>query len=342
MLKTPNFTWGGRVANAPPNTPFPGFLNMNPTDDISISFTKLAGRHTFKAGFYNTHSYKAQQQGTVRHAQLHQRHGQSARHAVPVRERGARHLQPYQQQSRYIEGIYVYNNTEATSRTTGRSATSSRSTTACGSCTCSPSTTSSAGLELLPGPVESGQAPRLYVPAAPTARGPVLGHQPAGDESADRPVPRAESRWRSARWCRTPGTANGLFLSGQGIAETTYTWPALGFAPRFGMAYDLSGKQRSCCAAACGLFFDRPSGNSIYAQVRTRPRPKRHRALRHAAGSWHAPPATEGAPGLTVFEYDCKVPSSIQWNGGMQMPLPWSTSLDVEYVGQHSWNMIET
>ena len=40
LLKTPNFTWGGRVANAPPNTPFPGYLNINATDDISISLTK--------------------------------------------------------------------------------------------------------------------------------------------------------------------------------------------------------------------------------------------------------------------------------------------------------------
>ena len=63
ILKTPNFTWAGRVTNNPPNIPFPGFLNTNQTDDFSISLTKVAGRHTIKAGFYNTHSYKAQQQG---------------------------------------------------------------------------------------------------------------------------------------------------------------------------------------------------------------------------------------------------------------------------------------
>ena len=37
---------------------------------------------------------------------------------------------------------------------------------------------------------------------------------------------------------------NGLFLSGQGIAKTTYTWPMLALAPRFGMAYDLTGRGR--------------------------------------------------------------------------------------------------
>ena len=42
-----------------PTLPFPGYLNINPTHDVSISLTKVAGRHTFKTGFYNTHSFKA-------------------------------------------------------------------------------------------------------------------------------------------------------------------------------------------------------------------------------------------------------------------------------------------
>ena len=37
LVKTPNFTWGGRVANSPPNTPYPGYLNINSTNDVSIS-----------------------------------------------------------------------------------------------------------------------------------------------------------------------------------------------------------------------------------------------------------------------------------------------------------------
>ena len=68
VVVPPSFTWGSRVSNntpnyAPPNTPFPGFLNINSTDDISISLTKVAGRHALKSGFYNTHSYKEHQRG---------------------------------------------------------------------------------------------------------------------------------------------------------------------------------------------------------------------------------------------------------------------------------------
>ena len=38
----PNFAWGSRIANAPTNIPFPGFLNVNKTNDVSISLTQSA------------------------------------------------------------------------------------------------------------------------------------------------------------------------------------------------------------------------------------------------------------------------------------------------------------
>jgi hypothetical protein len=51
--------------------------------------------------------------------------------------------------------------------------------------------------------------------------------------------------------------------------------------------------------------------------------------------------ATEAPSSLSVYEYDSPLPSSAQWNGGVQMVLPWSTVLDVEYVGQHGYNIVE-
>ena len=59
----PIFNWGGRIGAAPPNQRYPGWLNINRTQDIAISLTKIAGSHTLKGGFYNNHSYKAQNVG---------------------------------------------------------------------------------------------------------------------------------------------------------------------------------------------------------------------------------------------------------------------------------------
>ena len=99
--------------NAPTNIPFPGFLNVNKTNDVSISLTHIRGQHTMKSGFYNTHSYKAQQrqgwQGTITFANdttnpLDTGFG-FANAAVGV-------FSSYNQFSKYVEGSYVYNNTE--------------------------------------------------------------------------------------------------------------------------------------------------------------------------------------------------------------------------------------
>ena len=46
-------------------------------------------------------------------------------------------------------------------------------------------------------------------------------------------------------------------------------------------------------------------------------------------------------PGLTIFEYDAKMPTSVQWNTGLQFNLPWASVMDVEYVGNHSSNLLE-
>ena len=43
--------------------------------------------------------------------------------------------------------------------------------------------------------------------------------------------------------------------------------PRSASAPRFGMAYDLTGRQQLVLRGGGGLYFDRPSGNAVFAQV---------------------------------------------------------------------------
>ena len=63
VYKVPNFNWGNRIvsgangANGPPNVGLNN-LRQHPTWDLSVSLTKVAGRHTLKTGYYSTHSLK--------------------------------------------------------------------------------------------------------------------------------------------------------------------------------------------------------------------------------------------------------------------------------------------
>jgi hypothetical protein len=338
----PSFAWGSRIANAPPNVPFPGYLNVNKTNDVSISLTKVSGRHTLKSGFYNTHSFKAQQRqgwaGTLTFSNdtsnpLDTGFGY-ANAAVGV-------FSSYNQFSQYVEGSFVYNNTEAYVQDNWK-------------------LTNKLALDygvrfvhqqpqydqlgqasnFLPEKWVGAQAPVLYL--AGCAAQPCTGNNRQALNPRTNQLLGPNTVLAIGTLVPSSGnTTNGLFLSGNGIAKTTYTWPALRAAPRFGMAYDITGKQNLIARGGAGLFYDRPSGNSIYPQIQNPPTIRnltvRYAELQSLAGGL----STEAPPTLSVFQYSSGLPSTWQWNGGIQMILPWATALDVEYTGQHAYNIVE-
>ena len=138
----------------------------------------------------------------------------------------------------------------------------------------------------------------------------------------------------------TGNLTNGLFQSGQGIEKTTYTFPMLNVGPRFGVAYDVTGKQQFVLRGAWGLYFDRPRPGDAQALVGNPPGGSRIITIRYGQlqSLTSGGLSTVSPPGITVFQYDAKLPTSMQFSVGAQMLLPWSTSLDVSYVGLHSWN----
>ena len=108
------------IGAAPPNQRFPGFLNINRTQDVAASLTKIMGHHTLKAGFYNNHSYKAQNVGAGGIANLSFQpfvdFGNSSTNPLDSGFGYANALtgtfNQYQQQSKFVEGSMLYNNTE--------------------------------------------------------------------------------------------------------------------------------------------------------------------------------------------------------------------------------------
>jgi len=346
LLKTPNFTWGGRVANSPPNTPYPGYLNINATNDVSISLTTVRGSHTLKMGFYNNHSFKAQNQGNPFGAISFQNDANNPLDTqFPFANAAVGSFGSYQQQSKYIEGSYVYNNTEGFIQDNWR---------------LNSKLTLDYGLRIVHqqpqydalGQASNffldqwtiGQAPTLYVAGCANGQVTCTGT----NRQARNPITGVFLGPNSTAAIGTliAGTGNrtnGLVLSGQGIAKTTYTWPMVALAPRFGAAYDLTGHQTMVVRGGVGLFYDRPSGNSIFGQVQNPPS-VRNVTVRNGQlqSLGTAQFSVEGAPSLTVFEYDSKLPSSTQWNLETQITLPWATSVSVGYVGQHSFNTLET
>jgi hypothetical protein len=343
LRMVPSFNWGGRIANAPPNFPFPGYLNINRTQDISISLTKIKGRHTLKSGFYNTHSFKAQQRqgwaGTLSFANDANNPLDSgfgfANAALGI-------FSSYNQFSRYVEGSLVYDNTEGyvqdnwklTSRLTldygVRLVRQQPQYDKFGQAS-----------NFLPEKWTAAQAPVLYEPGC-------VGASPCTGANRQARDPRTGQllgpNSTVAIGTLVPGSGsstNGLFLSGQGIAKTTYEWPLLRAAPRFGMAWDVTGRQTIVLRGGGGLFYDRPAGNSIFNQIQNPPT-IRNLTLRYAGlQSLSGGLTTEAPPSLSVYQYRSGLPATWQWNSGIQIMLPQSIVLDMAYTGESASNLVE-
>ncbi len=96
VLGAPAFTWGSRVANAPPNNqgPFSNFILDTRVYNFNASLTKVTGSPHVQDRLLLLQQLPAPRPGRVpRIDQLPERHQQPARHRVRVRQRGARHLQ---------------------------------------------------------------------------------------------------------------------------------------------------------------------------------------------------------------------------------------------------------
>jgi len=349
--KVPSFTWGSRVSPTPPNIPFPSYFNVNATQDVSISLTRVMGRHTVKAGYFNTHSYKAEQAtGTDSFGTIG--FGQDANNVFDTTYGFANaaigSFASYAQAQNYIEGNFVYDNREGYVQDNWK--VNSRLTLDYGMrfVHATPQYDKlNQGSNFLPDKWSLSSAPQLYRPGCSISPIPATGC-PTANQQALNPVNGQLLGPNSSVAIGTlvPGTGspvNGIYTAADDIVNTTYKFPALTFAPRFGAAYDLFGDQSTILRGGLGIFYDRPFGNSVISMPGNPPASRlvtaRYAQLQ-SLGS--AGLTTQGAPGLNTIDYDANLPSSFQFSSGVQRVLPWATVIDVEWVGQHSYNTVRT
>ena len=181
-------------------------------------------------------------------------------------------------------------------------------------------------------------APALYVPACANGAATCTGSNRAAKDPITGQILGTNSSLAVGTLVPNSGQErNGLFQSGKEIADTTYQFPMLNVGPRFGTAWDVSGKQTFVVRGSLGLYFDRPRGGNAQALVGntfvSSLQTVRYSQLQSLGGLRTQSPAQ-----LTAYEYDSKLPTSTEWSIGTQMMVPWSTSVDVAYVGHHNYN----
>jgi hypothetical protein len=351
----PNFAWGSRVGPDPVNQQYPGWLNVNKTQDFAVSLTKVVGHHTMKTGFYNNHSFKAQNTGAGGTPNLsfqgYINFGEDSNNPADTgfgfANAALGTFSQYLQASKLIEGNMIYNNTEFYVQDNWK--VNSRFTLDYGL------RFTHQGMQadqfgqmsnFFPDKWSASAAPMLFVPgcsngavtcsgATRVAKNPLTGaFAPAA--AIGTVVPNSGDRLNGIR---------SAFVSPEhpvadDINKASYVWPNMVFGPRFGAAYDLTGTQRVVIRGGIGLFYDRPDGNTVFS-IPGNPPISDSQDLRYGnLQTIDSKNALIGVPALSIFQYDAKVASSVQWNAGVQMALPWSSSLDVSYVGNHGYNRL--
>ena len=337
----PQFSWGNRITNAPPNVSFPGNFIDTFSQNLTVSVTKIWGSHTVKAGFYYLDSRSRRNTGNPVGAitfgndtsnPLDTSFGYSNA-AIGV-------FSQYAQASKLPEGYWIARNIDEFVQDNWK---------------VRPGLTLDYGVRIayaepmydglglssnfLPDRWQASAAPRLYVAGCANNVYPCTGATRQARDPQTGQFLGANSILAIGTLVPNTGTVtNGLFLPGQGIVKTQYQWDTV-IAPRFGAAWDVRNDQRLVLRGGLGLYVNRPSGNSIYNSANNPPNVRnvtvRYGQLQNmnTAGL-----TTEAAPSLFVNEYDRGPSKSAQWNGGLQMALPWAMVGDVAYAGQHSWD----
>jgi Carboxypeptidase regulatory-like domain/TonB-dependent Receptor Plug Domain len=351
ILLAPNYTWGGRIANPPPNNNYPAFLNWQYTNDVNISLTKLWGSHTFKFGYQSQDSLKVQNLGTITAGSLPVEGNLSfANDTNNPLDTGFGYANAalgvftsFAQQNEMFEGRYVYHNKDFYVQDNWK--VNERLTLDLGMRFVHNGPQYDSKLQssnFFPDQWSRNSAPLLYLPGCSVNATPC----PAANRIAVNPASGTSLGTGSSAAIGTivPNTgivANGLIQAGNGIAKENYEEPALALAPRIGAAYDLTGSQAMVLRGAVGLFFDRSQGDSIFGQVGNPPNGQAstvfNSTLQSVAGGTTL---IQAPPFISVYNYDSELLSSVHWNAGVQLALPWSSALDVSYVGSRNYNSI--
>ena len=325
----PSFAWGNLIANAPPNTPFPGYLNVNKTNDFSISLTKVTGRHTLKGGFYNTHSFKAQQRqgwaGTITF-------GNDASNPLDTgfgfSNAALGVFSSFNQFSQYVEGQFVYNNTEGYVQDNWKVTNKLTLDYGVRFVHQQPQYDQlGAASNFLPGEFAIGAAPVLY--GAGCAGAALHRREPAGPRSADRCAARSQHGGgdRHAR-AQLRQYDQRVVPVGPGHRGHDLHLAEVQPAPRFGVAYDITGNQNLVLRGGGGLFFDRPAGNSIFAQVQNPPTIRNLTVRYTDLQSLSSGLTTEAPPTLRSSVRE-RPPVHLAVERRHPDVLPWATALDV-------------
>jgi outer membrane receptor protein involved in Fe transport len=331
----PNVSFNGTRISASPGfgSGDAPFVNYNTTIDLSDNLTKVWGKHTIKTGYYMQRSRKDQTSFSNNNGSYN--FGDNPSNPYDTGFGFSNALlgvyNTFQQASAYINGQYRYWNIEGFVQDTWK---------------VTPRLTLDYGLRgawyqpqfdsslqastFLPGTWSAANAPRLYRPAINPADGKRAAYDPVTNTylpsfDVGLEVPGVGQPFQGI--CQSSACPNGKYL----FPSVHPQW-----GPRFGFAYDVTGKQVLVVRAGGGIYYDRIQGNRIFDTVTNPPESVSPTLNQNLVSSVDPKSVLLGPPSLVASDPTGKIPTTYSYNFSVEGRIPWGMTLDVAYVGSQS------
>jgi len=145
-----------------------------------------------------------------------------------------------------------------------------------------------------------------------------------------------------------PGTGdimNGVVTAGQnGVSKYLRPFQPPQWGPRFGVAWDITGRQQFVIRTGFGIFYDRTSVGIISGQYTSPPLPTQT-TLQYGYASQLGTPGQQpliSPQSLRSIDGAGDIPTRYSFNFGVQSKLPWGMVLDTSYVGGLMRHLLST
>jgi hypothetical protein len=326
----PAFVFGGRSGTNPRfganNAPF---YNFNQNYDLTANITKVWGRHSTKAGFYMQRSHKDQSGFGPNNGQIQFNDNASNPFDTNLSFANAATgvFDFYEQANIWPVGEYRYWNVEWFLQDNWKAGDR---------------LTLDYGIRFywvqpqydqamltsnfMPNLYAQNSAVRLYQPGlnasgARVALDPVTG-QTLNAAFIGRLVPNSGDIANGLRTGEDPAVGKYL-IQDRGIH----------YAPRIGLTYDLTGRQDTILRAGGGIFYDRYEGNIAFDQIVNPPTSITPRITWGRLQDVDPANALLAPFNLNAMNYPGEVPTTYNFNLGVQKKLPWQMIADIAYVG---------
>jgi hypothetical protein len=335
----PNFSFNGsRIANtASFGTNDAPFFNFNTTTEYVDNLSKVIGQHVVKIGFYLQKSAKDQTSFANANGSYDFSDNSSnpfdsgygfANAALGV-------YNSFTQASSYLTGRYRYMNLETYAQDTWK--ITRRLTLDYG-----------IRFQYIQPQYDQGFQSSTFIPSGYNFGQAVTLYRPAlvnGQKVALNPLTGATLTDATLIGKIIPGSGNitnGIFSQGQGVNKYLVQNRGIHYAPRFGFAYDVTGKQNLVVRGGGGIFYDRFQGNEVFDELTNPPSTVQPTLVNGLIGQINPASIVPAPVGLIAFSPDGHVPTIYNYSLGVEGKIPYGVVLNVAYVGSLSRHLLQS